>query len=403
MSSRTIIPTKIYAKGSTKIAYTTSPNPSQISNGKFILPEGKYADDVLIVQYIDDEEGKDVYEEIFLYNKFGTLELSPKIYSVRIRIDDSNTEIINIDEYLTKYKSNPPKAKYSYMVDKIDCDKDFINKYKADGKFLHEKFFTDLRSIVIQLVNNGYINTDIKSPNLCVDNDVIKMIDFEDHFMKKIDELQIEVDNNGNNKIDDIHFITYMIFQVYIFLRKYVYIFDQSLSLEDITGINELDVINMVTQLRRINKETKFHPLQMLDHYLQQKNMFLYMSRDNLNRLQAEEKEKKEKKERIKKLKEEADERARIKAEEIKTIKPLSPPVESSTLSPQKEYIKPLSSPVESSTLSPPKKIEDTEPIEETKLESPKDQNGGKKRKSKKRNKKSKRHNKSRCAKKRRS
>jgi hypothetical protein len=371
MSSRTIIPSKKYATGSSKIAYETILNPGTISSGKFILPDGKYEEDVLIIQYLDDEEGKDIFEEMFLYDKFGKLGLSPKIYSIRIQIGNSDPEIINIDDYLQKYKSNSPRAKYSYLVDKIDCDKDLIKKYTKNGIFMHKKFFRALRGIVETLVQNRYINTDIKTPNLCIDNGVMKMIDFEDKFMKKIDDLQIDADG----KIEDKHFINYMIFQVYLILKKYLIRFDQSLSLEDITDIDELDVDNMLKQLLKISRKTEYHPLQMLDHYLNRDDVFNYIDRDNLNRLR----EAKTRKERLKKLKDETEERHRNKSEKAITIdtdiKHLSTEEKTESLFQEEEkHTEPI--------------IEPIMKISDNKLS--KDQNGGKKRKTYKRNKKSK-------------
>ena len=365
MSNQAIIPIKVYATGSSKIAYTTILNPGTISSGKFILPDSKYEEDVLIIKYLDDKEGKDIFEEMFLYDKFGKLGLTPKIYSIRIQIGNSDPEIINIDDYLQKYKSNSPRAKYSYLVDKIDCDKDLIKKYTKNGIFIHKKFFRALRGVVETLVQNRYINTDIKTPNLCIDNGVMKMIDFEDKFMKKIDDLQIDADG----KIEDKHFINYMIFQVYLILKKYLIRFDQSLSLEDITGIDELDVDNMLNQLLRISRKTEYHPLQMLDHYLNSDDVFNYIDRDNLNRLR----EAKTRKERLKKLKEETDERARIKSKKnvaTEETKDLIPKEETNDLI--------------------PKEIEEHEPPLKTSDYKSNYQNGGKKRKTYKLNKKSK-------------
>ena len=258
------------AKGTSKQVYD-----SEKSMFDFVLPKDKKEDDVLIVTYNSGVNPKEIYEEIALYNKFGNLDISPKIYFVRIQ-NSNEFQIFSINDYI---KFFDPKLKskikinsgvyFSYLVDKNICDKDMIKHYTINNSFDYTKFFYDLRIIATKLVDNGYINTDIKPPNLCVDKNEIKLIDFDDKFMKKI-----------NEEIDKTHFVEYMVFQVYVWLRTYNQAKFKTLDLKTVIDVDENTILTMLDNMRNYDVESEFNPLRMLMHYSNNKEVFNFFVDD---------------------------------------------------------------------------------------------------------------------------
>ncbi len=289
LSTNRITKSKNLTHGTGKEAYTVKYD----EEGEWILPDGKKIYDVLIVSYLTEQDGNVVYDEMFLYDKFGKLDIAPKVYAVKIQTKDK-TEIINITDYLKNYTPDTSlKAKYEYLVDKLYCNEDLIYKYiNRDKEFNETKFFSDVKNLVTKLVEAGYINTDIKHPNLCFDNGVIKMIDFEHIYVKKISDLK---NSDNDDIIDNKHFINYMIFQVFVYLRKNVF---PNMLLDHVGVINELDVEKMNSNLLRINenvfkyKEHFYHPLLMINYYGSIPNVFALINRKKLNELKKQEESK---------------------------------------------------------------------------------------------------------------
>lgn len=258
------------AKGTSKQVYD-----SEESMFDFILPKGKTESDVLIVTYNRDVNPKEIYEEIALYNKFGNLDISPKIYFVRIQ-NSNEFQIFSINDYIKIFDPNlKSKIKinsgvyFSYLVDKNICDKDMIKHYTQNKTFDYKQFFSDLRIIATKLVDNGYINTDIKPPNLCIHNNEIKLIDFDDKFMKKI-----------NETIDKTHFVEYMVFQVYAWLRTYSQAQFKNLDLKEVIGVDKDTILIMLDNMRNYDVKSEFNPLRMLMHYSNNKEVFEFFNGD---------------------------------------------------------------------------------------------------------------------------
>lgn len=258
------------AKGTSKQVYD-----SKKSTFDFFLPKDKKEDDVLIVTYNNNVNPKKIYEEIALYNKFGNLDISPKIYFVQIQ-NSNEFEIFSINDYIKNFDPNLKTKKeissgviFSYLVDKIICDKDMIKHYTKDGNFNYKQFFSDLRIIATKLVDNGYINTDIKPPNLCVDKNEMKLIDFDDKFMKKI-----------NEEIDKTHFVEYMVFQVYAWLRTYNQANFTNLDVKEVIDVDEKTILTMLDNMRNYDVKSEFNPLRMLMHYSNNEEVFDFFIKD---------------------------------------------------------------------------------------------------------------------------
>jgi hypothetical protein len=204
----------------------------------------------LVIVEFKRNKPRDIYEELSLYERFGTLEISPKIIGVNI----PGTGQIALQDFLHNYNvSNVPNG-LSYIVEKFNCSDD-IFRYFTDshGNFDSTRFFRKLRTFLTnKIVANNIINTDIKIPNLCTDqNGNIKMIDLDPNFIKPIQA-----------HISPKYYVDYMIFQVYINL---VFSYNRNIRLNDV--ISDAELLKMMQRMYGF-VDNGFHPIYMMMWYL---------------------------------------------------------------------------------------------------------------------------------------
>lgn len=205
--------------------------------------------ELVIVEFKQNKK-EEIYNELVFYERFGNLNISPKIMGVNI----PGSGHISLRNFLRQYNVSTVPNNVSYLVEKFNCSDD-IFRYFTDsrGNFDHIRFFRDLRRFLVdKILANGIINTDIKIPNLCVDgNGDIKMIDFDPNMIKPL---------QSHIQRDD--YVNYMLFQVYCNL---IYSYKKNIQLNEIIERTPFE-----TMIRRIYRfaDREFHPLFMILWYL---------------------------------------------------------------------------------------------------------------------------------------
>ena len=260
-SYKTVFSTKVVSKNDQKADVFTV--PSTLSVEKLVIGSIHSYDSTTL----DNEDAKKEFiNEMHMYNKFIKLGLSPKVYFVKFKHDDSSKIIqYTLDDFLKIfYSSEPvnvdkiPKNVY-YLAERLRCNKDIVRHYENN----FTKMLEDIKTFIsTKLLNSGYVNTDIKHENLCIDsNGDIKMIDIDPYFVYE-----------KNQNIDDHTYTTYMLFQVFIVLRKIYYI--------DVNHFfTKKDLTDMLLKLLTFKVRNKYDPVQGLTNYSANSEEQLYKMR----------------------------------------------------------------------------------------------------------------------------
>ena len=238
-------------KGASKTALRTSRKAlSQVKpvDRNYTIAHGKRFKKELIIMQINKKQNA-MYNELKLNQEFEDLEISPKIWYVII---GDKHEQISLRKFLTYYNANNAPAVHSYLVEKIDCGRDMLKpEYYKD----YIKLFGDLRRFIsMEIVANGYLNTDIKLGNLCIDPETkeIMMIDLDpNRVMRKQVSIKDEV------------YVEYMLFQIFIEMVKS----GHNIRFDDL--FKQHDIITMIAMMMQNFTITNYiyHPLQNLFWY----------------------------------------------------------------------------------------------------------------------------------------
>ena len=255
----------IVAKGTSKYASLAAFTPNH-KPGTYLIQEPRNSNRDYIIVNIKKAKSNDIYDELQSYDNFGKSGISPIIYYVKV----PGEEPLTLEDFLTKYKGKNIVPE-SYLVEKSNCGGKILEFYENDLYGL----FSNLRKFIAdKIVANGFVNTDIKLDNLCVDNDGnFKMIDLDRNFLQ-------EIQRDG---ISDEDYINYMLFQVYVNMctsgkMQHDYKFFFSLFSKD-------SLIRMIENIYHFRaKHERAHPLRALLWYnakIQNKNRFNYVDQNN--------------------------------------------------------------------------------------------------------------------------
>jgi hypothetical protein len=211
-----------------------------------------------------------VYDEFLLYKEFGAKGFSPTIHAVISRgiqfslpifLSRINHDKSNILEHI--------RPDIKFLIEKKQCDKLIFKVFQRGyTRVNYTIFFTELRKFIQEIVKSGYYNTDIKIPNLCIDERTGKflMIDLDPNFVKII-----PVSDRTHEIME--HYVNYMIYQVYIYLTVAC---RESVHFSE-TGIYGLSLYKMMKFICKKNIGAKngediLDPLYMLYWYSSQVN-----------------------------------------------------------------------------------------------------------------------------------
>jgi hypothetical protein len=246
---------RINLKSANQIAHGTNKNVFAVMNatpnsGEFNFSPGSIINIEFVTVKFKNSKSSDIYNELMLYYNFGIMGISPVIYGVNI----PGTGQMSLESFVKSYNQHNVPTNTMYIVEKLNCDRMVIDRFIGRNGFDAKSFFDQLRDFFTStIVANGIINTDIKIPNLCVDNGGnIKMIDLDPNFIKKIDR-----------RISARHYVNYMLLQVYINL---VVSYKQNISMVDVFSSNN-DADYTVRQMYNFNDSGEFHPIFMLLWY----------------------------------------------------------------------------------------------------------------------------------------
>ena len=153
-----------------------------------------------------------VKDEILLYKTFGDSGISPKILRV-IQPGMPKVEY-TLNEFL---KAMPGESTdkldletLRLIVEKKDCFYNVLHSFNPNEHFDANSFFTELYEFLLTLVGYGYYNIDSKLSNLCYDTD-------KNHFLLIDLDPQYVIPTTPG--INDILYVHYMAFQVYISMK----------------------------------------------------------------------------------------------------------------------------------------------------------------------------------------
>jgi hypothetical protein len=254
-------------------SYKTGFDIKECSN--FYLPPGKIPEDLFIMEYKPNEKLKNIYRELRFYRDFGNAGISPIIYLVKIKKPETPKEVLTLDDFFVKYpneRSLSP-AEYSYLVEKNECSGLIISEYNKNNTLDISRLLRDFRNISQKIVDIGFVNTDVKLQNTCIDkNKVLKMIDFGPEFIMAIDK-----------SIPKIYYVEYMTLQFFITLYNYIKKLGATLGSKVEDFFYKDDVLAMIKNMQLYlenmilaNKNTTFNPLHMLMLYSENKSFFDY-------------------------------------------------------------------------------------------------------------------------------
>lgn len=248
------MPTRAYNKGTpvfkgtSKIANrATKTNKDGVY--KIRQPLGSYKDFMIV----DFKKGtaEDIYAELQLYYEFGQKGISPMIYFVKL---PDVKEPVTLSKFARLYRDKRVIPE-SYLVEKSNCGNVILNYYGSS----HMLMFSNLRKFLQEkIVGNGYVNTDIKIANLCIDGmGNFLLIDLDPNFIQPV---------QSSGRPDD--YVNYMLFQVYCNLcisGKMVF------SIKDLnTIVGNYDLRQMIERLYSFkvgDKKEYTHPLSNLLWY----------------------------------------------------------------------------------------------------------------------------------------
>ena len=253
------------AKGTSKDASSALFTPNH-KPGTYLISVPRNSQSDYIIVNIKKGKANEIYDELQSYYDFGKRGISPIIYSVKV----PGEEPLTLEDFLTNYKGKNIVPE-SYLVEKSNCGGQILEFYENDMYGL----FSNLRKFIAdEIVANGFINTDIKLDNLCVDNvGNFKMIDLDPNFFQKI--------QRGGISVED--YINYMLFQVYVNMctsgkMQHDYKFFFSLFSKD----SLIRMIENIFNFQVTNERT--HPLRSLLWYnakMKNKNRFNYLDQNN--------------------------------------------------------------------------------------------------------------------------
>jgi hypothetical protein len=248
------MPTRAYDKGTpvfkgtSKIANrATKTNKDGVY--KIRQPLGSYKDFMIV----DFKKGtaEDIYAELQLYYEFGQKGISPMIYFVKL---PDVKEPVTLSKFARLYRDKHVIPE-SYLVEKSNCGNVILEYYGSS----HMLMFSNLRRFLEEkIVGNGYVNTDIKIANLCIDGmGNFLLIDLDPNFIQQV---------QSSGRKDD--YVNYMLFQVYCNLcisGKMVF------SINDLNAIvRNYDLRQMIERLYSFkvgDKKEYTHPLSNLLWY----------------------------------------------------------------------------------------------------------------------------------------
>ncbi len=253
-------------------SYKTGFDVKDCSN--FYLPPGKNPKDLFIMEYKPNEKLRNIFRELQFYRDFGNAGISPIVFLVKIKQPEKPKEVLTLDEFFVKYPNERslPYAEYSYLVEKNKCNGFIISEYNKNNTVEIARLLGDFRNLSQKIVDIGFVNTDVKLPNTCIDNNnLLKMIDFGPEFIMETDK-----------SIDKIHYVEYMTIQFFITLYNFIKklatlglnaedFFDKDVVLSMIENM-QLHLKNMILA----NKNTTYNPLHMLMLYSDNNNIFDY-------------------------------------------------------------------------------------------------------------------------------
>ena len=238
-------------KGASKTALRTSRKVvSKVKQGKpdYALAHGKNFDTEFVLMQINKNQNA-MYNELKLNKEFADLEISPRIWYVII---GDEHEQISLRKFLTDYNETNAPVVHSYLVEKVDCGRDVL---KPEYYTNYIQLFNDLRRFIsMEIVANGYLNTDIKLGNLCIDPETkeIMMIDLDpNRVMRKQVGIRDEV------------YVDYMLFQIFVEMVKS----GHNIRFDEL--FNQRDIITMIAMMMQNFTITNYiyHPLQNLFWY----------------------------------------------------------------------------------------------------------------------------------------
>lgn len=257
---------RVNFKSAKQIAQGTNKNVFAVmdatpNSGEFSFSPGSIINIEFVTVKFKNNQSSDIYNELMLYHNFGIMGISPVIYGVNI----PGTGQMSLETFVKSYNEHNVPTNIMYIVEKLNCDRMVIDRFTGRNGFDTKLFFDQLRDFFTsRIVANGIINTDIKIPNLCIDNaGNIKMIDLDPNFIKKIDK-----------QISSRHYVNYMLLQVYINL---VVMYKQNISMADVFPRNN-DADYTVNQMYNFNDSGEFHPIFMLLWYSNNKIHSSYIS-----------------------------------------------------------------------------------------------------------------------------
>ena len=192
----------------------------------YVLSHGKKFNKKLIIVEVKRNRD-DMYRELELNYTFGELGISPKIWYVKVAnvvpkepgvagaggggadvagVTEIVGEQMSLRKFLRDYKAEDKPIVTSYLIEQMDCGKNILSYYKNAVPM-----FDDLRKFVKRIVALGYVNTDIKIGNLCIDPDTkqFMMIDLDHNRFVKLQP-----------NITDKIYEDYMLFQIFISVIK---------------------------------------------------------------------------------------------------------------------------------------------------------------------------------------
>jgi hypothetical protein len=247
-----VSPGRIVNEGASKIAFEPI-----IDNEKSVFEvaynKEDFLDKYLIMQYKKNITRETIYKEFELYEKFSLLGFSPKILYVTWESKSYNLKTqMSTRWFLTYYYDNMQfySHEIKFLVENVDCGKNIFNYYVDDD---YEDFFKNLKNFIEKIVERGYVNTDIKPGNLCINPKTKKilMIDLDPNFLKPI-QTDIKPDI----------YVDYMLFQFFVVMVRH--------NKKDVKFENFFTqdrIVHVLHELIVNNRDLNGHPLKSLIYY----------------------------------------------------------------------------------------------------------------------------------------
>ena len=249
MTIKRYVPSSPFARGTSKIVSNAKDSSPSKSHYKIMLP--KNSNKEFIIVKFEKGNPQDIYAELELYYEFGQKGISPRIHFVKL---PGVEEPVTLSKFARLYRDKHVIPE-SYLVEKSNCGNVILNYYGSSFMFM----FSKLREFLEEkIVGNGYVNTDIKIANLCIDGTGnFLLIDLDPNFIQPV---------QSSGHTDD--YVNYMLFQVYCNLcmsRKMVF------SIKDLNDIvKNYDLRQMIVRLYSFKVDERkghTHPLSNLLWY----------------------------------------------------------------------------------------------------------------------------------------